>query len=942
MSRVIIVLCILFIGLLIFTRNEEFFTSTDLSVAPTMTEITTAADKKSRDLGAVAIIQNIVAKSSNSDLINIDNGTQTLKQKSSSLITTIPEKSPTEIPDAYKLAEICEKAPNECRAFDDATFAANCGMSFDVNGTDRNGNPHKGGLYIKKDDRASQTAEVAKVIQAGTSPYDQYKVYQPTLGSATRGKFSITKDSCIVVKEKVDCLAKQTFASPNCSQCYSSRDFSRVGPETGRLPSTLYLTGNGKVAITDSISLASQSLSTNPISVPLSANEGATFTITVDTIAAPTYIAGYIEGPTSRGPYKLDMFTVVQRDNITGAKPRINGSVKVNEFKCMSIIPGSGKTSIALSCIIPFSFLNPQDIDAMGCDNGPMITKETSAVFLESDPCFNKANKPGAYKLECLQSRWLNLGGTQEGTGYPNTQVKADAIQTANGTPLDINTIVDALSVRMSKALTGNNENNTPLSIEDWNTESMYTTGVKIETPCDGPGAGTQRCQSYIYKNEGVTSHIGPTYTAPVSYATKKEGFDDMPPQSYNQPGTPLDPMTPSGKAFADQFGTNIGGLKQAYDNITYVANDNTKKNSQRSTELKQAYDINLQSVASSGRNDFDVHIDANNATKSYAEMKSVCEAQGMRLCQSGELCDMSTRKVIQPEITTSFPTDNWIAVGDSDNEWLTLNNMGERYCKTHTEVAGSKPSWGPTNTVGPWARLAKCCTGSSNMLGRYITLQYNRVECLNLGEIEVYSDKGTKNIVTPQMRVTKPSGYSGDGFPVRNYTDGNPGTFVHTSCYDVPWITIDLGRVYPIYRIVIKNRVDCCQWRILGSYLFINADGSANNVYKSDPITSVNQTYTWFPPNTSVYGDVPLGAPPPIRQKVYGNNGSTTCERYCSGLSGGPWNNELPVNWNGARCDAVDPVIGNCYTNFMGHSGAPCSCVQTGRGWRSGGWAPN
>lgn len=69
------------------------------------------------------------------------------------------------------------------------------------------------------------------------------------------------------------------------------------------------------------------------------------------------------------------------------------------------------------------------DGDALTCDNGPIITQAASAVFLESDPCYSKDNKPGNYKLECLQDRWMQLGGTTEGTGYPTSREKADAIQ---------------------------------------------------------------------------------------------------------------------------------------------------------------------------------------------------------------------------------------------------------------------------------------------------------------------------------------------------------------------------------------------------------------------------------------------------------------------------------------------------------------------------------
>ena len=148
----------------------------------------------------------------------------------------------------------------------------------------------------------------------------------------------------------------------------------------------------------------------------------------------------------------------------------------------------------------------------------------------------------------------------------------------------------------------------------------------------------------------------------------------------------------------------------------------------------------------------------------------------------------------------------------------------------------------------------------SSVITGRYIKLQYNRVECLNLAEIKVYSKNGGANIITPTTPVTKSSGYQGDMFPGRNFVDGDTGqtyNFVHTSCGDVPWVQVDLGSMIDIYRVVVYNRVDCCQARILGTVLQIMNDQN-ELIYVSNPINSVNQTYTWFPPSLEIKVDVP------------------------------------------------------------------------------------
>lgn len=65
-------------------------------------------------------------------------------------------------------------------------------------------------------------------MKARDARKDPYQVFQPTVGTAKPGKFALTKDDCIIVKERVDCDSKQSFDSPNCTQCYTSRTFFLV------------------------------------------------------------------------------------------------------------------------------------------------------------------------------------------------------------------------------------------------------------------------------------------------------------------------------------------------------------------------------------------------------------------------------------------------------------------------------------------------------------------------------------------------------------------------------------------------------------------------------------------------------------------------------------------------------------------------------------------
>ena len=206
---------------------------------------------------------------------------------------------------------------------------------------------------------------------------------------------------------------------------------------------------------------------------------------------------------------------------------------------------------------------------------------------------------------------------------------------------------------------------------------------------------------------------------------------------------------------------------------------------------------------------------------------------------------------------------------------------------------------------------------------GRYIRLDYPRYGCLNLAQILVYSSEGGPNLITPSTKVTKPSGWNGDQFPSSNFVNQNGNqwwNFVHTSCADAdPWIEVDLGSVVRIYKVVVWNRQDCCQYRIVGTRLSI-LDQEREKVYVSNPISTTNQSYTWMPPNGNVLVDKdPIrsqkpfrptnwtclgGIPSPMRRN---NNGEIECMSYnakdCLWGNNNTCNNLLAnANWGAIR----------------------------------------
>lgn len=955
---------------------------------------------------------------------------------------------PEDIPQGLQLAKSCQEAPKSCSAFDNSEFEMNCGMSFDKNGMNSEGNPHMGGLFVSFFDRKKQTLNAENVLAKNESPYDPYKVYQPTLGNAKPGTFALTKDQCVIVKEKVDCTEKQSFNSPNCTQCLTSGDFSRLDPDTPRIPFRLFLVGMGTVAILtnyNELILDENNLNEKtPIEVTIPSDyEGRNIIIYVG-IHSPKkskkYVSGYIEGQTGRGPFKLDLNYIIDKDLQTNTKPRLNGTSRINGFRALSQVPGNKQEYMILSCIIPFSFISMYEYDAIYCDNGPFITKEASAVFLESNPCFNKKNKPGNYTLECLQSRWIAMGGTSEGTGYPSTQQKADAIQKdSNGNPLNIDDIMDQLSEKMNKAITGVDSNGVDLSISEWNDLSMWGLGIPIESPCDGinkdSGPLSQRCLTYLYRNKGSTSRTGPTYTMPSKVSSMKEGFIDenwvnmeSKANVYNYPGTSLDPKKQSGLDKVADIG-GVNAVKQTYDSINRVANDNTLSNTERASEISQAYGVKLDPPSSNevkGKEQvfavgpgYDYRRDEAEAIcmkygAKLANTQQLKEAQknGADWCFSGWVSDGGGKWPITTSVVGGCGGRRGVIEWTPDNQKAGVNCYGPKPLPNQYPAGTIKPFngdlWDQPNkptyvtvksgyleTSGPQPScfsglspeqaqkncdaLGQQCAGfsyskdgtgngcykgnldaginpnpnymgyvkippsSMSMIqGRYIRLQYPHQQCLNLAQIFVYSRDGGPNIITPSTPVSKSSDHSSGMYPSQNFVNQRGAdyyNFVHTSCYDVPWIEVDLGSVVPIYKIVIWNRKDCCQERILGAVLSI-LNNDKEMVYISNPINSTNASYTWLPPNGEVFLDRDT-MPPPADRKVYGNNGTTSCDNYCRGANGGPWNNELPRDWNGAKCVGHSPNIANCFSGFSYSPGSYCLCRKTGTGWDSRGWRP-
>jgi hypothetical protein len=114
----------------------------------------------------------------------------------------------------------------------------------------------------------------------------------------------------------------------------------------------------------------------------------------------------------------------------------------------------------------------------------------------------------------------------------------------------------------------------------------------------------------------------------------------------------------------------------------------------------------------------------------------------------------------------------------------------------------------------------------------------------MNLSEVEVFS--GGTNVASGKTvtgRSLHPTG------PGANLVDGNKRTIAHTLNEPVEWFLIDLGQDYDIEKVVIHNRLDCCQGRLRNTKIQLSKAADMSSPKESRAITTQeapNAVITW------------------------------------------------------------------------------------------------
>ena len=187
----------------------------------------------------------------------------------------------------------------------------------------------------------------------------------------------------------------------------------------------------------------------------------------------------------------------------------------------------------------------------------------------------------------------------------------------------------------------------------------------------------------------------------------------------------------------------------------------------------------------------------------------------------------------------------------------------------------------------------------------QHITNLYNNINDGNSGYLE-YLNSAIDG-------KTAPRNFYGGGF--HSGTAGN----------NEYWL-LDLGKSYPVTKVIYYNRSDCCSHRANGMTINLyNRDSEPNLSSPRDKYFTLNgeliQEFITTGNNTGVgetscssHIEITPSMPSHCRDRllsdtntykiVNGNNGTVDCNRYCRGNNGSSWNNEMS-GWAGAKCVA-------------------------------------
>jgi hypothetical protein len=111
--------------------------------------------------------------------------------------------------------------------------------------------------------------------------------------------------------------------------------------------------------------------------------------------------------------------------------------------------------------------------------------------------------------------------------------------------------------------------------------------------------------------------------------------------------------------------------------------------------------------------------------------------------------------------------------------------------------------------------------------------------KCMNIRAVKVFNAEG--NNVSSMKPVTMSSTSLAVGYSGGNLTDLDDANEAHTLCTERGWMIIDLESMMSISKVIVYNRKDCCQDRLIGTVVQL-LDENRNVVYTSSPLSSADE----------------------------------------------------------------------------------------------------
>lgn len=495
----------------------------------------------------------------------------------------------------------------DCSAFDDPEFTKDCGICLDV-GENSDKEKTTGGLLLLPDDKKNTRSQ---------TKLNFLPDYKPTVGMCPAKKMVSTKAECLKLQKQILCEKSASYDIPGCSSCYSSTEYSIIDEKE----SPGVITGSGKISVigTGILKVEEQGFSaksgivlnqSRPYVINLRVKEAGRVKFSLAPPSdsdpdnpTPPYMSGMLTGETATGTFAHDLRTIVLVDEVTGRKPRTAGKETLDNTPITRMAPGFGKDTAVIVVIIPFSFIEQTMEESTRCKDAPFITKQASAEFLQSDPCYKKGSGPGKYNLECLQGAWMSNGCTESGKGYPKDDAAARKLMTSeDGSFLTINDISDTVYNSALISSTGVDKKGVKRPMKEQSEASVFCTGNEITSPCDtankGSGPLTPDCIIYLWNNQGSKKlwtgkpdPIGPTYHASESVSE----FSDGPTARGCQVTGLLSPVDEKGNRKKDvikywQKEGGVNAVKKKMADLHRAANAQMVADDQLAPYFKQCY----------------------------------------------------------------------------------------------------------------------------------------------------------------------------------------------------------------------------------------------------------------------------------------------------------------------------------------------------------------